>query len=47
MINACFYLETRGEFHHLLGLNVLEAINTSNTITDAEHTASLFQVLLQ
>ena len=41
------YLEPRREFHHLLSLNVLEAIDASNTVTNAEHTTSLFQVFLR
>jgi hypothetical protein len=41
------YLKPRGEFYHLLSLNVLQAINSSNTISNAEYTTSFFQVLLQ
>merc|ERR1719468_400394 len=37
-------LQSGAEFHHLLGLNVLEAIDTSNTVTNAQHTASLLKV---
>ena len=40
------YLESGGELHHLLSLNVLETVNTSDTISDAEYAASFFQVFL-
>ena len=31
---AIQYLETGGEFYHLLGLDVVEAIDTSDTVSD-------------
>lgn len=37
-------LEARAEFHHLVGLDVLQTVNSSNTVTDTEYSASLFQV---
>ena len=30
-----------GELHHLLSLDVLEAIDTSNTVTNGQDTSSL------
>lgn len=38
------YLETGREFHHLVGLDVLEPVDTSDTVTNAEHTSSFVQV---
>merc|ERR1719184_774986 len=32
-------LQTGAKFHHLLGLDVLETVDSSNTVSDAEHTA--------
>lgn len=40
-------LETRAEFHHLIGLDVLQTINTGNTVTNAEYTSSFFQIGLE
>lgn len=40
-------LKARGEFHHLLSLDVLQPIDTGNTVTDAQHAPSLFQISLQ
>ena len=37
-------LESRAELHHLLGLDVLKTIDTSDTISNGEHTASLLKV---
>lgn len=37
-------LQAGGEFHHLIGLDVVQAIDTSDTITNAQHTASFFQI---
>lgn len=37
-------LETAGEFHHLFGLDVLQTIDTSDTITNGEHTANFIQI---
>merc|ERR1719266_3031424 len=37
-------LEARAEFHHLLGLDVLETIHTGNTVSNGEDTSSLLQV---
>merc|ERR1740123_633296 len=37
-------LESRAELHHLLGLDVLETIDTSDTISNGEHTACLLKV---
>lgn len=41
------YLETGREFHHLVGLDVLQAINTSDTVTDGQHATGFFQVGLK
>ena len=38
------HLEARAELHHLLGLDVLKTIDTSDTISNGEHTASLLKV---
>merc|ERR1712079_171445 len=37
-------LQSGAEFHHLLGLDVLEAIDTSDTVSDGEHAAGLLEV---
>merc|ERR1711884_273211 len=37
-------LQARAEFHHLLCLDVLETIDTGNTVSNGEDTASLLQV---
>ena len=37
-------LKAGAEFHHLLGLDVLEAIDTSDTVSDGEHAAGLLEV---
>merc|ERR1711963_470787 len=37
-------LEARAELHHLLGLDVLETIDTGNTVSNGKDTASLLQV---
>merc|ERR1719431_2446745 len=37
-------LESGAEFHHLLCLDVLKSINTSNTVSNREHTTSLLKV---
>lgn len=41
------YLETGGEFHHLIGLDVVQTVDTGDTITNAQHTASFFQISLR
>ena len=38
------YLESRRELNHLLGLDVLESVDTSDTVTDAQHTAGLLKL---
>jgi hypothetical protein len=38
------YLETAGELNHLFGLTVLQTINTGNTVTNGENTASLLNI---
>ena len=37
-------LQSGAELHHLLGLDVLEAIDTGDTVSNGEHTAGLLQV---
>merc|ERR1719331_272861 len=37
-------LQARAEFHHLLSLDVLQTIDTGNTVSNGEDTASLLQV---
>merc|ERR1712066_938523 len=37
-------LQSGAELHHLLGLDVLEAIDTGNTVTNGEDTAGLLEV---
>ena len=37
-------LESRAELNHLLGLDVLESINTGDTVSNGEHTASLLEI---
>ena len=37
-------LQAGAELHHLLGLDVLEAVDTGNTVSNGEHTAGLLQV---
>lgn len=38
------HLQSGGEFHHLVGLDVLETVDTGDTITNAEHTTSFIQI---
>ena len=38
------HLDARGEFHHLFCLNILQAIDTGNTVTDRQHSASLLNI---
>lgn len=38
------YLKAAGEFNHFLCLDVLKAKNSSNPISDCQHTAGLFQL---
>lgn len=38
------YLKATGELHHLLCLDVLQTVHTSNAITNRQHTSSLLQV---
>ena len=38
------YLDTAGELNHLLGLAVLQAIDTGNTVSDGQDTAGLLDV---
>ena len=38
------YSDTTREFHHLLSLNILQTIDTSNTVTNGNDTASLFEL---
>merc|ERR1712073_1945 len=37
-------LQAGAELHHLLGLDVLEAVDTGDTVSNREHTAGLLQV---
>merc|ERR1719391_1671251 len=37
-------LQARAEFHHLLSLDILQTIDTGNTVSNREDTASLLQV---
>merc|ERR1719211_727212 len=37
-------LQSGAELHHLLGLDVLEAVDTGNTVTNGEDTAGLLEV---
>merc|ERR1712139_111902 len=37
-------LDARVELYHLLGLDVLEAVHTSDTISDSEHLTSLLKI---
>lgn len=41
------YLETGGEFHHLIGLDVLQTVHTGDTVTDAQHASSFLQISLR
>lgn len=41
------HLQSGGEFHHLIGLDVLQSVDTGNTVTNAEHPSGLFQISLQ
>jgi len=41
------YADTRRELNHLLSLDVLEAIDTGDTVTDREDTTSLLNVGLK
>ena len=40
------YLETAGEFNHLLGLAVSQTIDTGNTVSDGQDATSLLQILV-
>lgn len=44
MADLTAYLESRGELHHLLGLDIPQTVHSGNTITDGQDTASLLQV---
>ena len=46
VISSSVYLETAGELNHLLGLDVLQTINTSDAITDTQNPAGLLQLHL-
>lgn len=37
-------LQSGGEFHHLIGLDVVQAIDTSDTVTNAQHAASFLKI---
>jgi hypothetical protein len=39
-----FYLETAGELNHLFGLDVLQTIDTGNTITNGQDTTGFLEV---
>lgn len=41
------YLETGGELHHLIGLDVLQTVHTGDTVTDAQHASSFLQISLR
>ena len=38
------YLDTAGELNHLLGLAVLQAIDTGNTVSDGQDTTGLLDI---
>jgi hypothetical protein len=38
------YLDTAGELNHLLGLAVLQSIDTGNTISNGQDTAGLLDI---
>jgi len=38
------YADTAGELNHLLGLDVLEAVDTGNTVSHGEHTTGLVDI---
>lgn len=40
-------LQSRAEFHHLVGLDVLQPVYTRDTIPNAEHSTSLFEIGLE
>lgn len=40
------YLKTRAELNHFLGLDVLKAVDTGDTITNGQHAASLLELRL-
>ncbi|RUS30137.1 hypothetical protein BC938DRAFT_479808 [Jimgerdemannia flammicorona] len=44
LINSKRTLNTAGEFHHLLGLDVLQTIDTGNTVTNGQHTTSFLDI---
>ena len=41
---AIVYLDTAGELNHLLGLAVLQTVDTGNTISDGQDTTGLLDV---
>ena len=43
-IHSITHADARRELHHLLGLDILEAIDTGNTVTNREHAASLVDI---
>lgn len=49
MPGACdfvFTFEPGGEFHHLLGLDVLQSINASDAVADRQNTTGLLEICL-
>mmetsp|Transcript_34403 Transcript_34403/g.111957 ORF Transcript_34403/g.111957 Transcript_34403/m.111957 type:complete len:320 (+) Transcript_34403:990-1949(+) len=42
----CHALQTAGELDHLSGLDALQAVDTGDTVADAEHTSDLLHILL-
>ena len=38
------YAETAGKLHHLLSLDVLEAVDTGDTVTNGQHAAGLLKL---
>jgi hypothetical protein len=40
------HLQARREFHHLISLDVLQSVDASDTVTNAQHTAGFLQVSL-
>jgi hypothetical protein len=41
---AITYAQAGRELNHFLGLDVLETVNTGNTVTNGEHAAGLLQL---
>lgn len=39
-------LQSGGELHHLIGLDVVQTVDTGDTVTDAQHTAGFLQISL-